>query len=83
METIFFGLVILLIAVLSFISGFIFWEARNRDKNYKEAVGNLRIDRSDPDGPYLFLELDKPLSSFENDTYVLFRVKNENLISPK
>ena len=83
METIFFGLVILLIAILSFISGFIFWEARNRDRNYKEAVGDLRIDRSDPDGPYLFLELDKPLSSFEQDEYVVFRIKNENYISHK
>lgn len=49
----------------------------------KDIMGTLRVDRSDPDGPYLFLELDKPLSSFENDKYVVFRVKNENLISPK
>lgn len=49
----------------------------------KDVMGTLRIDRSDPDGPYLFLELDKPLPSFENDKYVVFRVENENLISPK
>ena len=76
-------ILVILIAFLSFVTGFIFWEARNRDRNYKEAVGDLRIDRSDPDGPYLFLELDKPLSSFEQDEYVVFRIKNENYISHK
>lgn len=76
-------ILVILIAFLSFISGFIFWEARNRHKNYNKAVGDLRIDRSDPDGPYLFLELDKPLSSFEQAEYVIFRIKNENYISHK
>lgn len=76
-------ILVILIAFLSFVTGFIFWEARNRDRAYNEAVGDLRIDRSDPDGPYLFLELDKPLSSFEQEEYVVFRIKNENYISHK
>lgn len=76
-------ILVILIAFLSFVTGFIFWEARNRDRTYNEAVGDLRIDRSDPDGPYLFLELDKPLNTFEQEEYVVFRIKNENYISHK
>ena len=74
-------IVLILVLVLAFILGFIFCLWRNDLR--KRAVGTLRIDRSDPDGPYLFLELDKPLMMFEYGKYVVFRIKNENLISQK
>lgn len=42
----------------------------------KFAIGNLRMDTTDPDGPYLFLELDKePADSIYKKRYVTLRVK--------
>lgn len=50
-------------------------------KNIKNNIGILRIDRSDEDGPYLFLELKKDISSFSNKKIITMFVKNENFIS--
>ena len=45
-------------------------------------VGVLRVDRSDPsDGPYLFLELKKPVETVSSKQYVIFKVVNKNFIS--
>ena len=47
-------------------------------------VGSLRIDRSDPsDGPYMFLELNKPVQSVTSKAYVILKVKEQDYISPK
>ena len=48
-----------------------------------KCCGSLRIDTSDPDGPYLFLELDKSVKEVSRKPYVTFRVKPENYISHK
>jgi hypothetical protein len=49
------------------------------------AIGDLRVDRSDPDSPYLFLELneDQSVRTIEQQNYVMLRVKVENFISQK
>ena len=45
-------------------------------------VGILRVDRSDPDdGPYLFLELKKPVETVSSKKYVIFKVMNKDFIS--
>lgn len=44
-------------------------------------IGTLRIDNSDGDGPYLFLELTKSVSSFKKRKQVFMSVKEENYIS--
>ena len=44
-------------------------------------VGDLRIDRSDPDGPYLFLELKKGVEAFKHDDYVILKVNESNYIT--
>lgn len=51
----------------------------------EKTIGSLRIDESDPDsGPYLFLELDDPLSdAFYEKDYVRLRVDLKNYISQK
>lgn len=46
-------------------------------------VGNLRIDQSDPDGPYLFLELDQPIGNWSRQKDIRLTVKNENYASHK
>ena len=38
-------------------------------------VGTLRVDHSDPDGPFLFLELSKRVEAVVSKKYVVLRVK--------
>lgn len=46
------------------------------------SVGTLRIDQSDPeDSPYLFLELEKNLSTIVSKKYVIMKVDLKNYIS--
>ena len=45
------------------------------------AIGALRVDHSDPDGAYLFLELKGDPSYIEKEKYVMLKVKVENFIS--
>ena len=40
----------------------------------KHPVGFLRIDKSDPDGPYLFLELKKSVNEIVTQRTVLLRL---------
>ena len=49
-----------------------------------DMIGTLRLDNSDPqDDPYLFLELNKPLSEFISKKYVRLKVCVKNFISQK
>ena len=49
----------------------------------KHPVGFLRMDKSDPDGPYLFLELKKSISEIVTQKTVLLEVKREDFIPHK
>ena len=49
----------------------------------KHSIGTLRIDNSDPDGAYLFLELTADTSSFNKKKRVVLNVLDENYISQK
>jgi hypothetical protein len=49
----------------------------------KHPVGFLRIDKSDPDGPYLFLELKKSVNEIVTQQTVLLEVKREDFIPHK
>ena len=42
-------------------------------------VGTLRVDHSDPDGPFLFLELSKRVEAVVSKKYVVLRVKAKAL----
>lgn len=44
-------------------------------------VGDLVVDRSDEDGPLLFLELNAPLNRVEDKEKVELRVVHKNYIS--
>ena len=44
-------------------------------------VGDLVVDRSDEDGPLLFLELNVPLNQVEDKEKVELRVVHKNYIS--
>lgn len=49
------------------------------------AIGDLRVDHSDPDSGYLFLELNKGqnIHTIEQQNYVMLKVKVEDIISQK
>lgn len=64
---------------IGFGLGFSFCEKIDR----KAAVGDLRLETSDPDGPYLFLELDRPIDDWYQRRVVLLRVKLKNYIPQK
>lgn len=49
----------------------------------KRPVGFLRIDKSDSDGPYLFLELKKSINEIVTQKAVLLEVKREDFIPHK
>ena len=46
-------------------------------------IGTLRIDTSDPDGPFMFLELPKDVDTVASKKYVILKVNLKNYISQK
>lgn len=46
-------------------------------------IGTLRIDTSDPDGPYMFLELSKDVDTVVSKKYVILKVNRKSFISQK
>lgn len=64
-------------AIITLIIGFLLGAA----VFHRRPVGNLRIDRSDPDDPpYLFLELSSDVGRFLHKKYVVLRVRAENFL---
>lgn len=43
-------------------------------------IGVLRVDHSDPDGPFLFLELSKRVDSVTSKKYVVLKVKAKDFV---
>ena len=52
-------------------------------KNKRKPIGTLRVDSSDPDGPYLFLELKTDPSVITKEESVLLKVDTKSYISQK
>lgn len=48
-----------------------------------DPVGTVHIDRSDPDGTYLFLELEVPMEDLANKSQVIVRVEDSDLTTRK
>lgn len=69
---------IVVFTMIGFIVGLLF----ETPKRYKRRpVGTLRIDNSDPDGPFLFLELITPLENVVSQKQVVVDVNTESYIS--
>lgn len=68
-----FGICIVVV-VLSFVLGYL-------RRGSQKPVGTLRIDTSDPDGPYLFLELHTQVSEVMKQKQVTLDVNTESYIS--
>lgn len=51
-------------------------------RKYLKTVGTLRIDHSDPDGMYMFLEIDHgKFETIANSNYIKLRVNTKSYIS--
>ena len=61
-----------------FVIGIIPWLLSTIHKD--EPVGDLVVDRSDEDGPLLFLELNVPLNRVEDKEKVELKVVHKNYI---
>lgn len=48
-----------------------------------KCIGSLRVDTSDPEGPYLFLELSKDISYIHQKKYITLKVNLKNFIPHK
>ena len=48
---------------------------------YGRPQGNLRVDQSDTDGPYFFLEIRKPISSILKRKTIVLRVRCEDFLT--
>lgn len=46
-------------------------------------IGTLRIDTSDPDGPFMFLELSKDVDAVASKKYIILKVNLKSYISQK
>lgn len=46
-------------------------------------IGTLRIDTSDPDGPFMFLELSKGVDTIASKKHVILKVNLKSYISQK
>ena len=70
-----FGLIvgIAIVGVISIVRGF----------RRRKTAGVLRIDTSDPDGPYMFLELSEKPYSLMTQKRVCFKVDISSYISQK
>lgn len=69
----------LVVGVIGFILGLFFMAYGMVVKT----VGTIRVDSSNEDGPYLFLELDKPLSDVLAQKYVVVDVDTRSYIPQK
>lgn len=69
----------LVIGFIGFILGLFFMAYGMAVKT----VGTIRVDSSNEDGPYLFLELNKPLSEVSAQKYVVVNVDTRSYIPQK
>ena len=74
---------IIISIIVSCFSGLALGYVIANNKISKKPIGALRIDRSDPDGPYLFLELETDPKFIENEEYITLKVIAKNYISQK
>ncbi len=66
-----------MVFVIGMVIGCVFSSIVRRSKS----VGKLRIDTSDPDGPFMFLELSKGVGDISTKKQVLLQVDLKSYIS--
>ena len=72
-----------IVGIISLVVGVIIGFLSSVIYHRKKVKGILRIDKSDPDGPYLFLELASDPRLLEKQKYVTLEVNVKNFVSHK
>lgn len=70
-----------LIVLSIFLSGIVMGRHFFKRNSDTMAVGKLRVDTSDSDGPFLFLEITEPVETFAQRKYVTLEVDISSYIS--
>ena len=73
----------MIVAAISLVVGLVIGFIASVIYHRKRVKGILRIDKSDPDGPYLFLELASDPAILEKQKYVTLEVNTKSYISHK
>ena len=73
----------MVVAAISLLVGIMIGFTASAIYHKKKVKGVLRIDKSDPDGPYLFLELASDPAILEKQKYVTLEVNTKSYISHK
>lgn len=74
--------IIIAMIVISICTGIIGYVLAMQ-KYSKKSIGTLRVDSSDPDGPYLFLELETDPNVIKKEKYVTLKVNTKSYISQR
>ena len=72
---------IIIAIIVCSICGYMIGYTLGKDK--RKPIGTLRVDSSDPDGPYLFLELETDPNVIKKEKYILLKVDTKSYISQK
>ena len=76
--------VYILIGLIIYSIGFILGGLYSKDKFlHDKTIGSLRVDRSDEDGPLVFMEVDPGFRDFTEMDVVILKVKHEDFIPRK
>ena len=76
--------VYILIGLIIYSIGFILGGLYSKDKLlHDKTLGSLRVDRSDEDGPLVFMEVDPGFRDFAEMDVVILKVKHEDFIPRK
>lgn len=76
--------VYILIELIIYSIGFILGGLYSKDKLlHDKTIGSLRVDRSDEDGPLVFMEVDPGFRDFAEMDVVILKVKHEDFIPRK
>lgn len=67
-------LIWIVLIVIAFILGVEVTERRFANQYKNKIVGSLKIDTSDPDGPYIFAEFSKPVEKIFSNKYIVMKI---------
>lgn len=68
----------IILIVIAFIFGVELTERRFAKQCEDKIVGSLKIDVSDPDGPYIFAEFNTPVETIFSNKYVILKIDSHD-----
>ena len=68
----------IVLIVIAFKCGVVITERRFAKQCKNKIVGSLKIDTSDPDGPYIFAEFTQPIETIFKNKYVILKIDSHD-----